>query len=73
MRADLSQVFELTAPEKLQLVQDLWDSLAADTVQVPLLDWQKQELDRRKASAQQPTAGHSWEEVQARVLGQHGA
>lgn len=39
-------VFDLSAAEKLQLVQDLWDDLS--DADVPLLDWQKQELDRRR-------------------------
>jgi len=57
-------VFDLSSAEKLQLVQDLWDDLAADPSQVPVHDWQREELDRRRA---RPECGLSWEEVQARV------
>ena len=48
-------VFDLPPSEKLQLVYDLWDDLAGDDV--PVHDWQKEELERRKANltAIQPT------------------
>ena len=36
--------------EKLQLVEDLWDELAADQGAVPVHDWHKQELERRRAN-----------------------
>jgi putative addiction module component (TIGR02574 family) len=37
-------LFELNPPEKLQLEEDLWDDLAATPSEVPVHDWQKQEL-----------------------------
>ena len=37
-------VFDLSPSEKLQLVQDLWDDLAATPEAVPGHDWQKREL-----------------------------
>jgi putative addiction module component (TIGR02574 family) len=40
----------LTPPEKLQLVEDLWDDLAATPADVPLYEWQREELARRKAN-----------------------
>lgn len=42
--------FNLSPPEKLQLVEDLWDDLAAVPSEVPVHDWQKKELDRRKVN-----------------------
>ena len=63
-----SSVFDLSPAEKLQLVQDLWDDLAATPDAVPIHDWQKQELARRKANlAGNPAAGLSWEDVKERV------
>ena len=41
-------VFDLTPSEKLQLVEDLWDDLAATPETVPVHDWQKEELARRR-------------------------
>ena len=66
-------IFELSAAEKLQLVEDLWDDLSANPADVPLLDWQIEELDRRKANLQShPITISSWEEVKARVRSRHG-
>jgi putative addiction module component (TIGR02574 family) len=59
-------IFDLTPPEKLQLVEDLWDDLASTPETVPVHDWQKQELARRKANLlKNPGSGLGWEEVNA--------
>lgn len=50
MHAEFTRVFDLALSEKLQLVEDLWDSIATDTEKVPLLKWQKKKLTRRKAA-----------------------
>ena len=66
-------VFELSPAEKLQLVEDLWDDLAGTPAAVPVHDWQKQELARRKANLlKNPASGLSWEEVKKRVRGRYG-
>lgn len=66
-------VFELSPSEKLQLVEDLWDDLAATPDAVPVHDWQKEELARRKANLQNsPTSGLSWDEVKRRVRSRYG-
>lgn len=38
---------ELPIEQRMQLVEDLWDSIAADQSALPLTDWQRAELDRR--------------------------
>jgi putative addiction module component (TIGR02574 family) len=66
-------VFELSASEKLQLVEDLWDDLATTPEAVPIHEWQKEELARRKARLlSNPASGLSWEEVKRRVRSHHG-
>jgi putative addiction module component (TIGR02574 family) len=61
-------VFDLSPPEKLQLVEDLWDDLAANPAEVPIHDWQKEELARRKANLMNsPASGLTWDEVKRRV------
>lgn len=37
----------LTREERLELLERLWDSLAADQMALPLTDAQREELDRR--------------------------
>jgi putative addiction module component (TIGR02574 family) len=67
-----TSVFDLSPAEKLQLVEDLWDDLAAAPEDVPVHEWQKQELERRKANLQaNPASGLSWEEVKRRVRSRH--
>ncbi len=69
----MESVFDLSPSEKMQLVQDLWDDLAATPDEVPVHDWQKEELARRKANLQKnPASGVSWEEVKRRIRSCHG-
>ncbi len=68
-----TSVFDLSPTEKLQLVEDLWDDLATTPEAVPVYDWQKQELTRRKANLlSNPAAGLSWEEVKRRIRSRYG-
>ena len=68
-----TSVFDLSPSEKLQLVEDLWDDLAAAPKEVPVYEWQKQELTRRKANLlSNPASGLSWEEVKRRVRSRYG-
>jgi putative addiction module component (TIGR02574 family) len=70
---DPASIFDLSPSEKLQLVEDLWDDLAAAPEDVPVRDWQKQELARRKASLlKNPAEGLPWEEVKRRVRARYG-
>lgn len=65
-------VFDLSPSEKLQLVEDLWDDLAAVPEDVPVHDWQKKELARRRANLMQgPASALTWEEVKRRVRARH--
>lgn len=68
-----TSVFDLSTAEKLQLVEDIWDDLASTPEEIPVHDWHKKELARRKANLQKNTASAlSWEEVKRRVRSQHG-
>ena len=64
MDENVDSIFDLSPPEKLPLVEDLWDDLATVPSEVPIHDWQKEELARRKANlTNNPAAGLSWDEV----------
>jgi putative addiction module component (TIGR02574 family) len=66
-------IFDLSPSEKLQLVEDLWDDLAGTPDAVPVHEWQKQELARRKANlANNPASGLSWEDVKQRIRRPYG-
>lgn len=73
MNADSTSIFDLSPAEKLQLVEDLWDDLASSPDDVPVHDWQIEELERREANlAKHPAAGLTWEEVQRRARQRYG-
>jgi putative addiction module component (TIGR02574 family) len=66
MVVDLTQ---LSLAERIQLVEDLWDTIAATPDEVPVTDAQKAELDRRLAQYQaSPADGRSWAEMKAALL-----
>jgi putative addiction module component (TIGR02574 family) len=72
MSSDIS-IFDLSPAEKLQLVEDLWDDLASDPSAIPVYDWQKEELARRKANlAGNPASALSWDEVKQRIRARYG-
>jgi putative addiction module component (TIGR02574 family) len=59
----------LSVAERLQLVQEIWDSVAPSVEQLPLTQAQRDELDRRLAALEaNPTNVIPWEEVEARAL-----
>lgn len=65
---NIQDIQELSVAERIQLVEDIWDSIAATPETLPLTDSQRQELDRRLQSYQEdPNASSSWEEVKARL------
>jgi putative addiction module component (TIGR02574 family) len=62
------EISQLSIPERIQLAEDLWDSIIERQDAISLTDAQKQELDRRLDDYQQDaTAGSSWEAVKQRL------
>lgn len=62
------QISDLSPSEKLQLVEDLWDDLTSSPEQVPVYEWQKTELDRRKRNLQETAASPvSWDEIKESI------
>ncbi len=54
--------------ERLTLVEEIWDSIAADSAAVPLTQAQRDELDRRIADHEaNPDDVVSWEEVKTSI------
>lgn len=66
-------IFDLSPAEKLQLVEDLWDDLAANHEQIPFHDWQLEEVERRSRNLKaQPASGISWADLKLRVRQKYG-
>jgi putative addiction module component (TIGR02574 family) len=65
----LSQALKLTVEERLELVEEIWDSIAADAQLLPLTDSERTELDRRvEAYHRDPSDTVSWDELERRLL-----
>jgi putative addiction module component (TIGR02574 family) len=62
-KALLKELMELSPEERIQLAEDLWDSIAQDELP-PLTDAQKKEIDRRiDEHERDPSTALPWEEV----------
>ncbi len=60
----ISEILKLPVEERIQLVQDIWDSIAADVQGMELTEAEKQLIDERlEACHRNPEAGSSREEV----------
>jgi putative addiction module component (TIGR02574 family) len=64
-----ANVLSLSIPERLQLVEDIWDTIAEVPEEVSLTDEQKVEFDRRlDAYHLNPNEGSPWGVVRERIL-----
>ena len=69
MTTTLKKLELLSVPERVQLVEDLWDSIARSNAILPVPQWQKDELARRKRNYRQnPKSGETWDQVKQAVL-----
>jgi putative addiction module component (TIGR02574 family) len=58
----------LSVAQRILLVEEIWDSIAAEAEQLPLTEARKQDLERRLADYEADRhAGSTWEEVKARL------
>ena len=66
----IPDVNQMTPAQKLLLVTELWDDLAAHPTEVPVSREQIVELDRRIADYRRdPSRVTTWEAIQQRILG----
>ena len=69
MTTALQELETLSVPERMQIVEDLWDSIARSNASLPVSQWQKDELARRKQRyLQKPDSGETWEKVKLSIL-----
>ena len=65
----LSDVLRLSVSERIQFVEDVWDSLSKIPDLIDLTEAQKKELDLRTESYfQNPSAVSSWAQTKKRIL-----
>ena len=62
---------QMTVAQRVLLVEEIWDSIAAEAEKQPLTEAQETDLKRRIAAYEaDPKAGSPWPEVKARLLGE---
>lgn len=66
-------ISNLSPTEKLQLIEALWDDISTTPEAIPIPEWQKEELLRRKAADSNSSSPDlTWEEVKSGVRARHG-
>jgi len=64
----VKEINDLGLPEKLILVEDIWDSIARNNAELPMPEWQKAELDKRYSDYKNgKLALHNWEGVHEKL------
>lgn len=64
----LSEILELSIAERIELVQDIWDSIASVPESLELTKDQKAEIDRRLEKLDRnPDSAIPWEDLKARI------
>jgi putative addiction module component (TIGR02574 family) len=67
----MQDILKMSVPERILMVEAIWDSIAENDEQVELSAETKQLLDERlEAHKNNPKEGSSWDEVKARIKSQ---
>lgn len=65
----MQEILQLSVAERIQLVEDIWDSIALKPDEIPLIDAEREELDRRLlAYEENPDAVVSWNDLKKRLI-----
>lgn len=68
MSTVLKHALSLNVEDRLELIEEIWDSLAVTPEAIPVTNAQRRELARRRrAHARNPSAAKSWREVRAKL------
>lgn len=66
---DLSTIKALSVPDRILVVEEIWDTIADEHDSIPLTPAQRAELDRRLEDLEKfPEEGSSWDDVEARII-----
>ncbi|MCD9186578.1 MAG: addiction module protein [Pyrinomonadaceae bacterium] len=65
----VSEILQLSVAERVQIVEDIWDSIAEKPEELGLSEGEKIELDKRLESYKQnPDEGTEWETLKKNLL-----
>lgn len=69
----VADTLELSIPERIQLVEDIWDTIAEQADSLELTEEEKRIVDERlDAYHKNPDLGFPWNEVFKRITAKHG-
>ena len=72
MNTEFEPLFKLSRAERLQLVEDLWDSIVQEDAELSVSEEKRAELRHRKERfLQHPSSGRTWEQVEQRARTPH--
>ncbi|MDR4507801.1 MAG: addiction module protein [Candidatus Brocadiaceae bacterium] len=64
-----ADALELSIPERIQLVEDIWDTIASGSEAIELTEEEKKIIDERlEAYHKNPDLGSPWEDVYKRIV-----
>jgi len=64
-----TDTLELSIPERIQLVEDIWDTITAGAASVELTEGEKRIIDARLAAYyRNPELGSPWEDVYNNIV-----
>ena len=67
-RISLDEIRELSVAERLELAEEIWDSIVASPDALPIPESQLRELDRRlKIHSEDPAVAEPWSSIRSRL------
>ena len=72
-KMSVADSLNLSIPERIQLVEEIWDTIAAEADAVELTEEEKRIIDERlEAYHRDPKAGFPWEAVYQKLIKRNG-
>jgi putative addiction module component (TIGR02574 family) len=69
MNTQVADILELSVAERIQIVEDIWDSISNSPEELPLSTTEKTKLDGRLENYKQsPNDGIEWETLKKNLL-----
>jgi putative addiction module component (TIGR02574 family) len=66
----VAEALKYDVPDRILIVEEIWDSIAQEPEAIPITEVQKKELARRlQSSLTNPESGTSWDVVRERIVG----
>jgi putative addiction module component (TIGR02574 family) len=68
VKIDMEAIMRLSVPERVRLVQEIWDTLQPSAEDLPLTEAQQRIVDARlEEHRRDPDSAIPWEQVKARI------